>query len=183
MRLNRLLILVYLIIMVISVLGCGGNSDVIPPPDTQSAANPNIPKNFIRRFGDHLVTGINNDQIILRGVCFGNNVWSKPFEPVATHHSELDFQKVKDMNCNVIRYYLNYQLFEDNTQPYKYKQSGWDWLDQNIQWAKKYNLYLILNMHVPSRRLSIYWWWFSFMGCPCKSKAVESSMEGNCPSL
>lgn len=50
---------------------------------------------------------------------------------------------------NVIRFYLNYQTFESDEQPYVYKQAGWDWLEDNIRWAKKHGIYLILNMHVP----------------------------------
>ncbi|HEX9059554.1 MAG TPA: cellulase family glycosylhydrolase, partial [Clostridia bacterium] len=69
--------------------------------------------------------------------------------PTAYDHSEIDFTRVKEMNMNAIRFYLNYALFEDNLSPYTYKQSGWDWLDQNISWARKNGIYIILNMHVP----------------------------------
>jgi len=41
------------------------------------------------------------------------------------------------MGMNTIRFYLNYHFFEDDTNPYNYKQTAWDWLDQNIAWAKK----------------------------------------------
>jgi endoglucanase len=44
---------------------------------------------------------------------------------------------------------LNYRIFEDNAEPYLYKQSGWNFLDQNIRWAKDFDLYLILSMMVP----------------------------------
>ena len=50
---------------------------------------------------------------------------------------------------NTIRFYLNYHFFEDDANPYNYKQTAWDWLDQNIAWAKKNKIYLILNMHTP----------------------------------
>ena len=50
---------------------------------------------------------------------------------------------------NAIRFYLNYHLFEDDSNPYVYRQEGWDWLDKNIKWAKEYGIYLILNMHAP----------------------------------
>jgi aryl-phospho-beta-D-glucosidase BglC (GH1 family) len=104
---------------------------------------------FIRRSGRNLVVGRDNSLISLRGICFGNNVWSNPPVPPANHHGEKDFERVKAMRMNVIRFYLNYRLFEDDARPYEYKQSGWEWLDKNIAWAKKYGVYLILNMHVP----------------------------------
>ena len=50
---------------------------------------------------------------------------------------------------NVIRFYLNYGLFEDDRRPYEYKETGWEWLDKNVEWAKKHGIYLIFNMHVP----------------------------------
>ena len=53
------------------------------------------------------------------------------------------------MGMNTIRFYLNYHFFEDDANPYNYKQTAWDWLDQNIAWAKKNKIYLILNMHTP----------------------------------
>jgi endoglucanase len=50
---------------------------------------------------------------------------------------------------NVIRFYMNYKTFESDANPFQYKQSGWDWIDSNIVWARKHNIYLILNMHAP----------------------------------
>jgi endoglucanase len=48
-----------------------------------------------------------------------------------------------------VRFYLNYQLFEDDAAPYIYKESGFEWIDTNIRWAKKHHIGLIFNMHVP----------------------------------
>ncbi|MEI7731113.1 MAG: cellulase family glycosylhydrolase [Verrucomicrobiota bacterium] len=109
----------------------------------------NIPKEFIRRQGTRLVAGPGDQPVLLQGVCFGNQVWGNPKTPPATHHDEADFQRVRDMRMNVIRFYLNYALFEDDRAPYTYKPAGWEWLDRNIQWAKKHGIYLILNMHYP----------------------------------
>jgi len=53
------------------------------------------------------------------------------------------------MGMNSVRFYLSYRTFEDDTQPYKYKESGWDWLDQNVEWAKAEGVRLVLNMHAP----------------------------------
>ena len=89
----------------------------------------------------------NDNPIRLQGVAFGNEVWSAAI-PV-THHNEEDLKRVGDMHMNAIRFYMNYKTFEDDAVPYTYKQAGWDWINQNIAWAKKYGIYLILNMHVP----------------------------------
>lgn len=90
----------------------------------------------------------NGNKIYLRGVAFGNEVWTDAEIP-STHHSEEDYGRVHDMGMNAIRFYMNYKTFEDDASPYLYKSSGWNWIDQNIAWAKKHNIYLILNMHVP----------------------------------
>ena len=52
------------------------------------------------------------------------------------------------MGFNAIRFYLNYQTFENDEPPFMYKAKGWAWLDQNVEWAKKYGVYLVLNLHI-----------------------------------
>lgn len=86
--------------------------------------------------------------IRLEGIAFGNEVWSDNELPF-THHSEVDYTRVKDMGMNMVRFYLNYKTFENDAAPYQYKQSGWDWIDQNIQWAQNNGILLLLNIHVP----------------------------------
>lgn len=103
---------------------------------------------FIHREGRLLIDG-EGKPILLRGVCFGNQVWGNPSSPPTTHHSELDFKRLRELNMNVVRFYMNYRLFESDGAPGVYQDSGWNWLDKNIQWAKKHGVYLILNMHVP----------------------------------
>jgi endoglucanase len=103
-----------------------------------------IPKEFIRASGRQLVVGPEDTPVRLKGVCFGNEVWGNPATPPAKHHVERDYARVREMKMNVIRFYLNYGLFEDDRHPYKYKASGWAWLDRNIRWAKKNGVYLIL---------------------------------------
>ncbi|MCX7820444.1 MAG: glycoside hydrolase family 5 protein [Brevinematales bacterium] len=107
------------------------------------------PYEFVRVKGQDLVVGSNETKIILKGICLGNEVWANPSNPPYNHHAEIDYQRIKNMNMNVVRFYLNYRIFEEDSQPYVYKASGWQWLDQNIAWAKKYGIYIIFNMHVP----------------------------------
>jgi endoglucanase len=96
---------------------------------------------FIRASGIKLVVGEKSETILLNGVCFGNNVWANPKNPVENHHTESDFAVLKSVGANAVRFYLNYGLFEDDSSPYLYKKSGFDWLDQNIAWAEKYGIY------------------------------------------
>lgn len=63
--------------------------------------------------------------------------------------TEKTYNEISEMGFNSARFLINYQIFEDDNNPYVYKQIGWDWLDKNIKWAKKYNIRLIINMHIP----------------------------------
>jgi endoglucanase len=103
-------------------------------------------QDFIQRQGKKLK--YQGNDILLRGMAFGNLVWDDSYVP-NQHHSEIDLKRVHDLGMNAIRFYMSYKTFEADANPYLYKQSGWDWIDQNIQWAKKHGVYLILNMHVP----------------------------------
>lgn len=103
---------------------------------------------FIHTSGRNLLDG-NNKKFIIKGIAFGNEVWSNPAVPSATHHTEESYKELSSLGFNSIRFYLNYRIFEEDNAPYQYKQSGFDWLDKNIAWAKKYNIRLVLNMHYP----------------------------------
>ncbi len=102
---------------------------------------------FVHVSGTKIVDA-NNQSVRLQGIAFGNEVWSDKELPY-TDHGEIDYSRVKEMGMNTIRFYMNYKTFESDVAPYQYKESGWIWIDQNIAWAKKYGIYLILNLHVP----------------------------------
>ena len=86
--------------------------------------------------------------VVLRGVSFGNEVWGNVRLP-RRHHDEADYARVAAMGMNAVRFYMNYRTFESDAAPGKYLDDGWQWLDDNIAWAKRHGVYLILNMHVP----------------------------------
>ncbi|AQG79101.1 glycoside hydrolase family 5 protein [Spirosoma montaniterrae] len=125
----------------------GPTTDGVTPTDAAAEAS-GARMAVIRRDGSRLL-GPDGQPIWLRGVAFGNEIWSNAPVPPTTHHTEVDYERVRDMGMNAVRFYLNYTFFEDDARPYVYKQTGWAWLDQNIAWAKKHGIYLILNMHAP----------------------------------
>ncbi len=127
-------------ILLLCIISCNEDKNL---PD---CGIPNNSDQFPNINGTQIIDG-NGNPIWIKGVAFGNDIWDSSIS--ATHHSEVDYQRVKDMKMNAIRFYLAYDFFENDNNPYVYKQSGWDWLDQNIAWAKKYGIYLILNMHKP----------------------------------
>lgn len=133
------------------LVGCG--EDVVEPGATAGSGPveeefTRAPEGLIRRSGEHLVDA-RGRKVLLQGVSFGNAVWAGAAEPPAFHHDERDFKRLQEMGMNLVRFYLNYQLFESDAEPYVYREEGWQWLDQNIAWAKAHGVRLLLNMHVP----------------------------------
>ena len=122
-------------------------SDKIEWPDY-----PGIPggKNKFIQVDGMLLKTPNGKPFIIKGIALGNHVWSNPQTSERfTHHGPDDFARIKSMGFNSVRFYLNYGLFENDSKPYIYKQSGFDWIDKNIAAARKHGIYIVLNMHVP----------------------------------
>jgi len=103
---------------------------------------------FIKTENELLKDGA-GENFLIKGIAFGNNVWANPATPPKTHHTEESYKELSELGFNSVRFYLNYGIFESDNAPYKYKREGWDWLDQNIETAKNYNIRLVLNMHYP----------------------------------
>jgi endoglucanase len=105
------------------------------------------PAALLRVRGAQIVDGAGR-VVRLRGVAFGNEVWGNVRVP-RRHHAEADYQRVTGMGMNAVRFYMNYKTFESDAAPDQYLADGWQWLADNIAWAKKNGVYLVLNMHVP----------------------------------
>ena len=105
------------------------------------------PVEMLRVSGDRIIDG-NGKNVTLRGIAFGNQVWTDAADP-RLHHAEVDYARVKDLGMNAVRFYMNHITFDDAASPGRLKPSGLAWLDDNIAWAKKQGIYLVLNLHVP----------------------------------
>ena len=103
---------------------------------------------FVHADGTRIV-GTDGKELLIKGMAFGNNVWNNSNTPDLTHHTEEDYRRLAEMGFNCVRFYLNYNLFENDSAPYSYHESGFEWLDLNIQWAKKHGIGIIFNMHYP----------------------------------
>ena len=104
---------------------------------------------FIKADGNLLVDETGK-QYMIKGMAFGNNVWSNPsYPPENLHHTEESYKELADMGFNSVRFYINYGLFESDSNPYTYNEKGFEWLDKNISQAKKYGIRLLFNMHYP----------------------------------
>jgi endoglucanase len=125
-------------LLVLTVLA-GRAAAADPPTDAGGA--------ILKVKGTEIVDG-QGRAVLLRGVSFGNEVWGNVRLP-RKHHGEADYARVAAMGMNVVRFYMNFRTFESDAAPGKYLTDGWQWLDDNIAWAKKNGVYLVLNMHVP----------------------------------
>ncbi|MEZ0538182.1 glycoside hydrolase family 5 protein [Fibrella arboris] len=130
----------------VTLLACKPAAPVVDLP-ADTATEPIRDAAFIQREGPNLM--LNNQPVLLQGIAFGNWVWDNTATPSLLHHNEQDYARLQSMGLNCVRFYLNYKYFEDDNAPYIYKQAGWNWLDQNVRWAKQHGIYLILNVHIP----------------------------------
>lgn len=103
---------------------------------------------FVHAEGRNII-GTDGKKLEIRGMALGNSVWSSPVAPNLKHHTEKTYKELSELGFNCVRFYLNYEMFESDEKPYSYKKTGFDWIDKNIKWAKKYNMGIILNMHCP----------------------------------
>lgn len=103
---------------------------------------------FFQVAGSKIYNG-NGETVVIKGMALSNNVWDNPKTPVYTNHDEESYRELAQLGFNSVRFYLNYGLFEDNDAPFQYKQEAFEWLDQNVEWAEKYGISIIFNMHVP----------------------------------
>ncbi len=95
------------------------------------------------------IIGTDGAPLQIKGMALGCNVWDSTSEPPKYHHNEDTYKELSELGFNSVRLYLNYRLFESDDKPYEYLQSGFDWIDTNVRWAKKYDMGIILNMHYP----------------------------------
>src|SRR5574344_2189270 len=86
---------------------------------------------FIRTQGTSFVDEKGNI-FYIKGINFFNNINQNPSLPPTTDHTEDSYREISALGFNTIRFYLNYGIFEDDANPYNYKQTAWDWIDQNI---------------------------------------------------
>ena len=107
---------------------------------------------FIRRQGKYLVDE-NGDEWFIRGGSFdggvlgGGNGWN-PSEPYRANPRDEGYRGFAEMGINTVRFLINENLFRPLQPGEPLRESALDWIQENVDWAKKYHIRLILNMHV-----------------------------------
>ncbi|MEY3219641.1 MAG: hypothetical protein RIT27_998 [Pseudomonadota bacterium] len=124
------------------------NVSITPP--LKYTPTPFQATDFIRAKGTLLVKGANEQPILLTGANFV--AYDDDDEPASNafnskNFDEEDYKRLAEMGMNVVRLNMWYKVFEDDSKPNVYKPEGWEWLEKNLIWARKYGVYLILDMH------------------------------------
>ncbi|MGO4120086.1 glycoside hydrolase family 5 protein [Arthrobacter sp. YAF16] len=63
--------------------------------------------------------------------------------PNSQHHAGDDFARAKEIGFNSIRFAFDGDWYVDSPQVF------WQWLDQNVAWAREHGMRLILDLHTP----------------------------------
>lgn len=103
---------------------------------------------FFRVEGDKILDP-DGKQVVLKGISMGNVNYGNPSDismGAVNSQDEGSYAELAAMGIDHVRFELNYGLFEDDDNPYVYKEAGFAWLDQNIAWAKKHGINLIIQM-------------------------------------
>jgi hypothetical protein len=61
-----------------------------------------------------------------------------------------DFMAIKRAGFNSVRLAVKSDYFQETKAPYKFSEKGFLWLDKTIALAKKQNIRIILDMHMPT---------------------------------
>jgi endoglucanase len=114
---------------------------------------PDNERPVITREGSLLVQG--DQPIVLTTFNFDNlSWWSDQIAEDGSlsctlHHDRTDFTRIKAHGFNAVRFMINSKCFWQDDPAEGFRQEGWDWLDQNVEWAEKEKIYLVPDMHQP----------------------------------
>jgi endoglucanase len=62
---------------------------------------------------------------------------------ISQHHAKDDFARAKEIGFDSIRFAFDGDWYVDSPQVF------WQWLDQNVAWAREHEMRLILDLHTP----------------------------------
>lgn len=79
---------------------------------------------------------------------FGKETGKEFFEKFRYHFlEEEDFKFLSTCGINLIRVPFNYRLFIDDENPKKFKEEGFYWFDRILEFCRKYEIYLMPDLH------------------------------------
>ena len=80
------------------------------------------------------------------------------FDSLLDHffHEE-DVKYMASIGVNVLRFPINYRHFEDDMNPFVYKEEGFLMMDKVMDWCEKYGIYVIIDMHAAQGHQNCDW--------------------------
>ena len=70
---------------------------------------------------------------------------------------EEDIAFIRSFGGNCIRVALNYRHFEDDQNPFSYKEKGFERLKKLVSWCEKHEVYVIFDMHAVQGWQNTHW--------------------------
>jgi glucan 1,3-beta-glucosidase len=70
--------------------------------------------------------------------------------------TERDIRLIKSFGMNVLRLPFEYELLEDDSQPMELRPSAYEYFDRCVEWAEKYDMYVVLDLHGAAGRQNRY---------------------------
>jgi aryl-phospho-beta-D-glucosidase BglC (GH1 family) len=68
-----------------------------------------------------------------------------------------DVEYIKKCGANTVRLPLNYRHFEDDENPFEYKEAGFKRLEQAVSWCEQQGVYVIFDMHAVQGWQNAHW--------------------------
>lgn len=65
----------------------------------------------------------------------------------ANYITRKDIEAISGECFNLVRVPFNHTILEDDTNPFVYKQSGWDLIDSLLTWCEENDVYVLFDMH------------------------------------
>ena len=73
--------------------------------------------------------------------------FNKSFEHFDSFIVEKDFEKIASWGFDHIRLPFDYEIIENDDNPFVYSERGFKYIDNAVSWASKYGISLLLDMH------------------------------------
>ena len=130
------------VLLLVPLLVIGGCTLTRGSGEPSSAEEP--PSEFVAAAGRGLV--LEGQTTRLKAVNFSNQYHRDQdgAELLSSqHHSETDFERAKAIGFNSIRFAFDGDWYVDSPDVF------FEWMDQNVAWARQHDLRLILDLHTP----------------------------------
>lgn len=136
----RALAVVLLVVLSLTAAGCTPSRD----SEVEPTAAPPSTTGFVAAEGRGLV--VDGEPTRLKAVNF-SNLYHRNLDGndllESQHHSEVDFERAKELGFNSVRFAFDGEWFVDSPETFM------AWLDQNVAWARDHDIRLILDLHTP----------------------------------